>query len=554
MRTLRDWIDRRRPGSTELENHLIDELIAGRIGRREFIRRGSVIGASGALLAGVGAGLAPVLTPAARAATGQPGGTIRIASDVPATSIDPITVEDSGGLCMLCQTGEFLIYDDPTLKLHPMLALSWSPNKDSTVWTFKLRQGVKFTNGKPFNADCVVTSIDRLADPKNASNALSVFRGVLSKGKTKKIDEYTVAFHLDAPHGNFPYSVSSDNYNAIMLPADYTGDYEKTFVGTGPFKLERYLPKQGATFVRNDDYWGPKALPDRLEFSFYSDQQPQILALQGGQIDVMQQLVVQGGQALLNNPDINVIKLHASTHRQVHMRCDIPPFNDKRIRQALALTLDREAIVKGLFRGLAQVGNDSPFAPVFPSTNTSVPQRKKDIAKAKQLMQAAGKSGGFEVTLTSEQYQEIPSYAVLIQNAAKEIGIKINLKLETQSAYYGTGSFGKSDWLDSTLGITDYGHRGTPDLFLAAPLLSNGAWNAAHFKNPAYDKLVAQYVATADLHTQRDIAGKIETLLLDETPIIFAYFYDYLTATGKNVTGVGTTALSQLFLAGAKIS
>jgi peptide/nickel transport system substrate-binding protein len=236
------------------------------------------------------------------------------------------------------------------------------------------------------------------------------------------------------------------------------------------------------------------------------------------------------------------------------MRNDVPKFADKRVRQAIALTLDRPALVAGLFRGLAEVGNDSPFAPVYPSTDPAVPQRKKDIPAAKALMAAAGVPNGFEATLTTERVQEIPDYAVLIQNAAAQIGVKINLKIEADSAYYGKAHPGESDWLDSEMGITDYGHRGVPNVLLNAPLVSTGAWNAAHFKNADYDKLVAQYIATTDLKTQRETAGKIQTLLLDETPVIYAYFYDYLAATASNVSGVEVTAISQTFLANATIT
>jgi peptide/nickel transport system substrate-binding protein len=539
---------RRRLGP--LENHLVDELLAGRLSRRSFLRRASVIGLGGPMLAAVAAAFGPWSAPLAQAATGKPDTTIRVGTSVPAGAIDPVTVGDAGGLLMLQQVGDFLVYDQPDLRLAPMLATSWKPNPDGSVWTFRLRPGVKFHSGKTLVADDVVATMDRLADPKNASNALSVFQGVLSKGNTKKIDEHTIAFHLDAPNGNFPYYVSSDNYNAIILPADYDGNFEKTWDGTGPFRIEKYIPKVGASFVRNQDWWGGPVLPARTEFSFYDDQQPQVLALQGGQLDIVSQIVVQGAQGLLNDPDIAIIKLEASTHRQLHMRCDIPPFNDKRIRRALALTLDRPAIVAGLFRGLSDLGNDSPFAPVYPATDKSVAQRHQDIAQAKALMAAAG-SKGFAVTLTTEQYQEMPDYAVLIQNAAKEIGIEVSLKIETQSAYYGDAVFGRSDWLDSPFGMTDYGHRGTPDVLLAAPLTSRGSWNAAHFKNPEYDRLVADFVAAIDLSSQRAIAGKIETLLLDETPVVFAYFYDYLTAARKSVSGAQPTAISQLFLQSA---
>ncbi|SNB75382.1 peptide/nickel transport system substrate-binding protein [Arboricoccus pini] len=545
----RDALRRR---CTEVANHLVDEFNAGRLSRRGFFQRGAVLGLSAPLMSGlVGGGLS--LFPSAARAAGNPGGTIRVGLTVPTASIDPVAIADAGGLIIIQQLGDFLIYDGPDLILKPMLAESWKPNKDGSVWTFKLRQGVKFHSGKTLTADDVVATFDRLADPANSSNALSVFSGVLSKGNTKKVDDLTVEFHLDAPNGNFPYSVSTDNYNAIILPASFDGGYEKSFDGTGPFRMEKYTPKVGASFVRNPDYWGGAVLPDRLEFSFYADQQPQILALMGGQVDVLQQVVVQGGQAILSNPDIEINRIKAATHRQVHMRTDSANFKDKRVRQALALALDRQAIVKGLFRGMSDLGNDSPMAPVYPSTDRSVPQRQKDIAKAKQLLAEAGVPNGFEVTLTTEQYQEIPTYAVLIKNAAAEIGIKINLNVMDQGAYYGSATYGNSPWLDSELGITDYGHRGTPNVILSAPLVSNGSWNSAHFKNPAYDKLVADYVAAVDLDTQRKTAKQIETLLNDEVPVIFGYFYDFLIPQTKKVKGITGTALSQLFLQNASV-
>jgi peptide/nickel transport system substrate-binding protein len=548
------FVDSIRRRSSAIENDLIDEFVAGRIGRREFLRHGSVIGLSlpllGSLAGALGAGIAarPVR------AAGTAGGTVRVAMTVPAAAIDPVTVADAGGLVMLQQTGEFLTLSGSDLQLRPMLAESWKPNADGTVWTFALRKDVKFQNGQAMTADDVVASIDRLADPKNASNALSAFSGVLSPGGTKKVDDHTVEFHLDAPNGNFPYYVSSDNYNAIILPAKYAGDFEQNFMGTGPFKLEKYTAKVGGSFVRNPDYWGSQAMPERTEFTFYADLQPQVLALQGGQADVIPQVSVQGAQALLTDEAINVISLKSSAHQQVHMRTDTDQFKDKRVRRAIALCLDREKLVKGLFRGRASVGNDSPFASVFPSADSSVPQRKKDLAEAKQLLEAAGAGKGFKVTLTTEKFLELPDYAVIIQNAVKEIGIHIDLNVEAQDAYYGKAVYGESDWLDSPLGITDYGHRGVPNVFLAAPLKSDGTWNAAHFKNAEYDGLVAQYVGALDLGAQRAAAGKIQRLLLDETPVIFGYFYDFLTPTVKKLGGVETTAMGHIFLARASFT
>jgi peptide/nickel transport system substrate-binding protein len=525
---------------TPLEHHVAEEFRAGRISRRKFLHHAARIG----LLAAA---------PARAATLGRPGATIRVASQVPAGAIEPLTVSEIGGLVMLCQTAEFLIMDGPDLILRPCLALSWKPNADCSVWTFTLRPGVKFHDGKLFGAADVVATMDRLCDPKQGSNALSVMRGVLSPGGAKRIDDLTVRFDLDAPNGNFPFYVSSDNYNAVILPAGYDGDFEKTFIGTGPFKIEKYTPKVGASFVRNPGYWGRLALPERTEFSFYNDQQPQILALEDDQVDMIVQMSVQGAQGLLRDPDVQIIDFPAATHRQLHLRCDDGPMADKRVRQAIALTLNRPGMVHGLFQGRARLGNDSPFAPIYPSTDTAVPQRAKNIAQARALMQAAGKADGFETNLTTERIQEIPDLAVLVQNACAEIGIKINLRIEDGATYYGDAQFGRSDWLDSPMGITDYGHRGVPNVTLAAPYLSNGAWNAAHFRNSEYDRLVAGYIAAVDLTTQRDLAGKIERLLLDETPVIIPYFYDYIAATGPTVKGAMFSAMSQVFLQDASL-
>src|SRR6202035_4711834 len=230
------------------------------------------------------------------------GGTLRVAISAPAGAINPLTISDAGGLCMLNQTGEFLIFDSNLkLALEPSLALSWSPNTDGSVWTFKLRTGVKFHNGAPMTAADVVYTFQQLSNPKNASNALSTFTGVLTPAGVKKVDASTVEFHLEAPNGNFPYLVSSDNYNAIIVPngTDFS-TWQHTFVGTGAFKLGSYSQGQGATFAPNPDYWGAKALLSGTQFKFYSAQQPQILALQGGDVDVIGQFVPAGATSLLN--------------------------------------------------------------------------------------------------------------------------------------------------------------------------------------------------------------------------------------------------------------
>jgi peptide/nickel transport system substrate-binding protein len=554
-------LGRLRQDQGEIANHIIDEFAAGRLSRRDFIRRGTVVGISvpllGSILAACGSSASSAGSTGASSsssATGAAGAVIKAGIVTPTGAINPVTVADQGGLDMLAQTGEYLCLSSQTLTLQPVLATSWSADSTAKVWTFKIRQGVKFHGGAALTAADVVYTYQLHTNTKNGSNALSAFAGVLSPSGVKKVDDYTVQFTLDAANGNFPYLTSSDNYNMIILPNGYDpAKWQSTFIGTGPFTLGSYTPKSGATFARNEAYWGTKALPSQTEFTFYDTQTPAILALTGGTIDVVGQFSVTGAQELLTG-SYNIIKLKSSAHRELSFRCDQAPFTDPRVRQAVALTLPRPAIVQSLFKGYADVGNDSPFAPVFPSTNTSVPQRVQDLSKAKSLLSAAGHSSGFSTQLVTENFLEIPDYAQIVAQSAKAIGVNINLKVESSAQYYGKATFGNSDWLDATMSLVDYGHRSVPNVFLTAPLettnakTGTGPWNAAHFANSQYDSLVAKYVAAVDLTTQKSLAGQIETLLLDQTPIIFGYFYNYLSATAQGVTGVYPTAIGHLFL------
>ena len=558
-------MDMSRAGLTELENHVVDEFVAGHLSRREFVTRATVFGMSatalGAVLAACGgANQAPAANPssATTRAAAKPGATIRASIVTPTTEPNPLLVSDTGGAALISQTGEFLILSEVVggnLRLRPVLATSWKPNADASVWTFTLRKGVRFHDGKPMTARDVVYSFKLQTNPKSSANALSTFKGVLAPDGVHEVDEFTVAFHLEAPNGNFPYLCSSDNYNMIILPNGYDPhDWPKTFIGTGPFKLKSYTSQQGAAFVRNPDYWGAKALPAETQLSFYESVQAQVIALQSSDVDVVTQFSAQGGEALLNSSTINVIALPSSAHRELSMRTDVAPFTDPRVREAVALCFDRPAIAKALFQGYAHVGNDSPFAPIFPSTNTSVPQRVQDLAKAKQLLAAAGHPNGFSTKLYAESLLEIPALAQIIKQQAGKIGVDITLDVESAASYYGKAVPGQSDWLDGTMSLVDYAHRGVPNVFLEAPLESKGVWNAARFNDPKYDALVKQYVAAVDLSSQRSIAGRIERLLLAETPIVYPYFYNYLAATANNVSGVRLTPTGQLFLQSASIA
>src|SRR5581483_9678162 len=450
--------------------------------------------------------------------------------------------------------GEMLNRTNSKGQLVPELATSWSSNKSATVWTYKLRQGVKFQNGRDFTADDVVVTFKRLTNPKGDSQALSAYKGVISPAGVRKVDSHTVAFHLDAPTGGFPYLTSSTTYQAIIMPANYQlGTFEKTPQCTGAYKLVSYTPGVGATYEPFDGWWGGKPPLDGIDLKYFSDDAAVVSALLGNQIDLINEVHVSTGRALFNNPNVQIFQAHGATHREVPMLTDQPPFDDWRIRQAVALTLDRPGIVKRLFNGLADLGNDTPFAPVFASS-VKLPQRHKDIAKAKQLMAAAGQSKGFSVQLTTYKAFELPLLAQIIQQSVKAIGIKMSLKVTTSTAYYG-GSYsgppkgwGNTPWLNTPINITDWGGRAIPNVYLTASLISKGVWNAPHYSNPTFDKLAKAYIAAVSLTDQRRYAKQLEQILMHDTPVLYPYFYFQLGAGSKRVRGYYADPQGQVYL------
>lgn len=537
-----------------LQNDLIDEFAEGGVDRRGFIQRATVLGLS---MGVVGSALAAYDAPPAFGAPsrGKAGGRLRLGVlPPPAKDLEPHKLADTGGLVTDGIAGEFLTRSTKTLALLPELALSWSPNATATVWTFKLRPNVKFHSGQAFGAADVVATYERLVGAD--SGALSAFKGVLSSGGIKAVDNLTVQFTLDSATASFPYLTSSTTYQAIILPKDYKlGTYDKTPQGTGAFRLISYTPGVGAKFDRNPNWWGGTAPLDGVDITYYTDPAAHVAALVGGQVDMLNEVQFANGRALFNNPNVQIFPVRGAQNRTVGLRVNLNnPLKDRRVRRAIALTLDRPAIVKTLFNNFADVGNDSPFAPVFPSTDKSVPQRKKDIPAAKKLLAAAGFSRGFKVPFIVQKNGEMPQLAQIMQRSAKAIGIDLALQLQTDAQFFaGTQwtapcSYGNTPWLNGAMTLTGWGGRAVPNVYLSSEIKSCSIWNEAQYKNPKLDRVIDKYLGAIALSDQRRYAGQIQRTLLNDTPFIFPYFFNSLAAGSKKVKGYTHDASAQVYL------
>ena len=567
-------LDKVRRSTTPLQLDVVESFARGRISRREFIKRGTIVGlslgsmsmviaacsssspsASGAASVGPtsGASVAPSTAASVAPSTAASGGRIRVAAQRPKGALDPVAMVDLSSYGITAQSLEFLCTLSANASdIAPGLALSWTPDSTNAVWTFKLRQNVTWQDGSPFTADDVVATMERLVTAGNSG-----LKGVIAKGSAVATDANTVTFTLVSPNGNFPYLVSVFNAQSLITPKAYAAGttLDKQPAGTGPFKLTKYDVASGATFDRNDTWWGGKTPLDGVDFVFFDDTGSMVTAYQGGQIDALVQFDVLSGAALFTDPNFTVVETPTTNHRQIWMRADKGAFAKKEVRQAFALTMDRPALIQQLFKGKAVPANDHVIAPFYPYFSDTVTQRVQNIDQAKQLLSTAGVSD-LKVTLNYGKLNEIPDLAVLLQSQAAPAGITITPAGMDNGAFYG------AQWCPDSpadppcsgaaeFGIVDYGHRPTPDVFLNSAFKTKGVWNSSQYSSADFDAAFKEFQSAVGVDAQKAACAKIEKVLNDDVPVAIPYFYNYLSGNAKTFTGVYTSALGQMFLSSA---
>ncbi len=544
----------RRDDAGPLENQVIDELLGGEVDRQDFLRRATMFGLGagtiGALLRVAGES---DLAYGASLDAVQAGGTIRLGIPVFGASLEPYLLNEGPALAFSGIPGEYLTFTTPTGNVAPWLATSWKPNADATVWTFQLRRGVRFHNGQEMTSGDVVACLKHyVSKGSNAGLGPSYdASGVSARGR------YTVVLRLKSPTGVFPYLLSQTTYQAIIQPASIVAKpgtwVASGMIGTGPFRLRRYVDKRSAELVRHDRYWGGRPPLDGVRVTFFQSSAAIVLALRAGQIDLAMQFSPQEAQPFKNNSKYKHYALPTAGHRQVCLRTDVAPFRDARVRRAVALVINRPQQVERVMLGTAQVGNDNPFWRGFASTDKSTKQRAQNLQLARALLQAAN-AENLKFNLTTWNFLDHTDHAASIQAYARQAGIEMGIEVMDVGKYYdsepaGADYFTTTPWLNRPATLTEYGARGVPNIYLTRCYMSTGDWNASHYKNPAFDSLARTYLAAAEIAAQRAATKKMAGILLRDTPVITDYFIRYVTASSSKVRNYVPEGISHIRLA-----
>ena len=580
-----DWkrFDKARRGASPIELDLIESYAQGKIKRRDFVKRGTIIGLSvpfmGGIIAACGsdggdsddADEGASSSGTSPASSGATGGTLTagIQAGDANSGLDPVNMLDLGTYAVVSQAFEYLVGlgSDGNIGATA-LATSWTPNDDATQWTFNLREGVTWQEGgDPLTSADVAATIDRMVEVGAG------LAGVVSEGAVETPDDLTAVVNLDAANGNLPVLLSLFNPQSLVTPTDYSNGtvLNERPTGTGAWMLQDFDPTEfRATYVPNPNWWGGSVNLDEVILRGFEGGGTKVAAFESGELDVLQDFSISDGAQLLEDDDISVLVPPSSNHRQLWFNTQLPdggPFTDPRVRQAVCYAINREQIIDTVYEGQAILGNDHPVFPTLPFFDDTQEQRPFDPEMARQLLSDAGYPDGLESTFQIGDLGEIPAIARIVEQNLADVGIRTPVNVTPNSDFYGefwcagaewgsqpdTGGPGVPCGASADIGLVDYGHRPVPDIFFGRALATDGDWNSSNYASSEFDSLFSQYQGAVDVAGQQEAVGQIQRLLHEDAPACYPFFFNYLSAHSSAVSGLEVTALGHLQLQNTSI-
>ena len=502
-------------------NGLSDLAKAGRISRRRFME--------GAATLGLTVAAASTLWSKTAKAEPKKGGRFRVALDDGNTtdSMDPATYESTFQITMSHSHRNYLTEITPENVVGPELAESWEASDDAAEWVFKLRQGAEFHNGKTFDADDAVATLNyhRGEDSKSAAKAL-----LESVVDVKADDKNTLRVKLNAGSADFPYVLT--DYHFTMLPSNGEGGIIwEGGVGTGGYVVQEFEPGVRAFMTRSPNYWKEgRAHFDEVELLAIPDVNARQTGLTTGDLDAMIECDIKTVHLLGRDPNIEVIEVPSGTHTTMPMHVDVPPFDNNDVRLALKYALDRETALQTILRGHGTIGNDHPIGPVLPYYAQGLEQRLYDPDKAKFHL----KQAGMENLKVSFSASDVPlpggvDLAIIYKEHAAKAGIEIDVVREPNDGYW------SNVWLVKPFSLASWGQRPTPDVMFSLGYAADAPWNDSHFKNERFNKLLIEARAELNEAKRAEMYFEMQQIMRDEGGTIVPWFRNFVYANRANV-------------------
>ncbi|MDI3340525.1 MAG: ABC transporter substrate-binding protein [Sphaerobacter sp.] len=509
--------------------------------RRTLLRGGVALGfttAAGALLAACGGGgSSATSTPAGESGGGAPaggsptattaasgdgapqrGGSITVALNSDLTTMDP-----HKSTAAVDRQVYQLIYDklvdiDAQLNIVPYLAERWEIADDGKQYTFTLVSGVTFHDGEPLNAAAVKANFDRMLDPATASPRRSEVAQVT---EVQAPDDTTVVLVLSQPYAPL-LATLSDRAGMIISPKaiqEKGDDLAREPVGSGAFVFVEWVKDDHLTVKRNENYW-QEGLPylDQVTYKPVTDATVRLTSLRTNEVQMVDAISAKDVEATKNDPSLVYSEVAGLAFQYISLNSSKPPFDKKELRQAVAWTIDREAIINAIFFGIGHPAQ-TPIPPSSWAYDESVQVYHQDYDKAKELLAAGGAPDGFEFTMlvtnTPDAIQLAEAYR------AQMAAVGINAKLELLE--FGT-LLDRNDAGDFQAVSLQWSGRPDPDGNIYNYFITDGGLNRGKYSNPEVDRLLEQTRAVADPAERKKLYAEVCRLIAEDAPMIFIRF------------------------------
>lgn len=494
---------------------------------RRALLGGSLAGLAAFTLAGCGV-QAPLNIPqGARAGTPARGGTLRIARPAASAAETLDSASSLGAFEYLGALFNRLVRLDEAGETVPDLAQEWDSDQEALVWTFRLRPGIRFHDGRELSADDVVYSIRHVLDPDVGSPQAGTLDSMFGPEDVSALDPLTVRFALQTANAEFPSLLTS--YHCYIIPADSAGEIGRTGIGTGPFRLESYTPAGAGVVVANEDYFDGRPVLDRIEFYSIQDTTARVNALLAGQVDLIAQTNLDHPTArvVTGTDGTTIARVENAQWYTMPMLYTSTEFSDPRVRQAMKYAYDPEALLRTALQGEGAPGWDNPVpAGMLGRLDTD---RSYDPERARALLAEAGMEGFSTRLYTSSYDANLTPIATAYAGQVADAGINLQITNVSADSYY------TETWMQVPL-MVSYFSTGRPlDQLLNQIFRSGSGYNESAWANETFDSLLDQARAETNESTRLQTYMDAQQLIVEESPHMTPIFGDRLVGLSDRV-------------------